>query len=211
MQNQCAPLATGAAPWAGGLASQTKNIRATKKQPDSQNRSLVASSTACWLTIRSSMAGFVAAVPRLPRLSAAFGSNAETCALRMLWWNVVRRSHRVMLSEVPKLPARMREKFDRPVALGISWGGMSERVSAVSGTKKVATPKPISRRGITMCWNVTSELNWLFQNDTAANTAKLKVAQMRRSTLCMFLPTTADRNTGRMPMGAAAIPAQVAV
>lgn len=157
------------------------------------------------------MAGSVAGLARLPRASAAVGSKAETCEVRMLWWNSARRSHSVMLSEVPKLPARMREKFDRPVALGIMWGGISASVRAVSGTKKLATPKPIRRRGITMCWKVTSELKLLFQNDTAANTAKLKVAQMRRSTLCMYLPTKADRNTGRMPMGAAAMPAQVAV
>src|SRR3569832_2415702 len=111
--------------------------------------------------IRSSMAGSVAGLARLPRASAVVGSKAETCEVRMLWWNSARRSQSVILSEVPKLPARMREKFDKPVALGIMWGGISASVRAVSGTKKLTTPKPNNRHKNTKNKKETTELKLL--------------------------------------------------
>lgn len=61
--------------------------------------------------------------------------------------------------DVPKAPAVMRAKFDRPEALGIIAGGNPTSVIATSGTKKHATAAPCTIVGTISVNRSTSVLN----------------------------------------------------
>ncbi|MNG41158.1 hypothetical protein D3C84_1301580 [compost metagenome] len=62
-----------------------------------------------------------------------------------------------------------------------------------------------------MCWKSTSLVNPARMKQLRPIARNARPASSRRSNLCAYLPTNGDINTGKIPIGATASPAQVAV
>src|SRR5258708_32860139 len=104
----------------------------------------------------------------------------------MLWvsrdgCSAARRSHHVVVSEVAKLPARVRKVFASPDALAIRPGGSPESTIDISGTKKSARPTPCAKRDQASMGKLTSVLKPANRNDAAPKAHRLAVVIQRRS------------------------------
>ena len=77
--------------------------------------------------------------------------------------------------------------------------------------KNNATPTPITNCTVATWLKSTCKLK--FERKKLVNDKKIKatVASMRRSNRSAYLPTNGVINTGRMPIGAVARPARMAV
>jgi hypothetical protein len=77
--------------------------------------------------------------------------------------------------------------------------------------KKHAIAMPMMKRGTTSAENEAPLLNPANQNEVKANTMKANVTTARSSRRWMFLPMKGETRKARMPTGAVARPAHVAV
>ncbi|MNP78737.1 hypothetical protein D3C76_1764240 [compost metagenome] len=77
--------------------------------------------------------------------------------------------------------------------------------------KNSATPMPMNNCTSAMCWKSTSLVNPARMKQLRPIARNASPANTRRSNRWAYLPTKGDISTGRMPMGATASPAQVAV
>src|SRR4051812_26931451 len=76
-----------------------------------------------------------------------------------VWCRDSLRSQIVVASEAAKLPAVMRQKFDRPDAEGNCWGGTPFREMVTIDRKKVLIATPCTSMGQTRALKSTSGLN----------------------------------------------------
>src|SRR5216684_6515179 len=143
----------------GGRANHTTAISARKLQPHSQKRSLVASMYACWTIERSSVANAESPCIGVKGLKAVMLSVSRD------WCSASRRSHQVVVSEVAKLPARVRRVFASPDALATRLGGSPERTIDISGAKNSATPSPCAKRDQASVEKLTCVLKPAYQKD----------------------------------------------
>ncbi|MOA56342.1 hypothetical protein D3C78_1803030 [compost metagenome] len=90
-------------------------------------------------------------------------------------------------------------------------GGRPASVSVVSGMKKNAIAPPCSRVGIRMWMKSVSVVKCERSHSTSANTMNAPVAILRGSHCPTFLPTSGVSKMAKMPTGASAMPAEVAV
>src|SRR5712691_3995955 len=109
--------------------------------------------------------------------------NELMLSLRCVWCSASRRSHQVVVSEVAKLPARVRRVFASPDALATRPGGSPESTIDISGTKKSARPTPCAKRDQASMEKVTAVLKPANQNDASPNAHRLAVVIQRRSML----------------------------
>src|SRR5258706_14438438 len=124
---------------------------------------------------RSSMANAVS--------PCAGALNKVMLSLSRDWCSASRRSHHVVVSEVAKLPARVRRVFASPEALATRPGGSPESTIDISGTKKSARPTPCAKRDQASMEKVTAVLKPANQNDASPNAHRLAVVIQRRSML----------------------------
>ncbi|MOA32981.1 hypothetical protein D3C78_1542390 [compost metagenome] len=108
-------------------------------------------------------------------------------------------------------PAVMRTKLLKPAAAGMRSGDRPDRVSVVSGMKKKAMAAPWITVGIRMWARSVSVVNRERIHSTSANTMKAPVAILRGSHCATFRPTSGVSRMAKMPTGASAMPAVVAV
>ena len=127
------------------------------------------------------------------------------------WCMAARLSHTVVAIEVPMAPAVMRVKLLRPAADGIRSGGMPAKVSVVKGMKNMAMAAPCSTVGIRMWARSVCTVNCERIHSTTAKPKKAMVAMRRGSQTVTFLPIKGVSKIAKMPTGARASPALVAV
>src|ERR1035437_5410233 len=113
--------------------------------------------------------------------------------------------------EVPKAPAVMRAKLDKPEAAGMRSGGRSDMISVMRGTKKKAIATPWMMVGISKVETSACVLNCERIQSTRAKVTKAMVERTRGSTRWTFLPTMGVQTMASRPTGARTKPAQVAV
>src|SRR5207237_3045672 len=129
---------------------------------------------ACWTIERSSIAS---------ALSACAGVlNTVMLSESRAWCSASRRSHHVVVSEVPKLPAMVRTVFASPEALASRSGGRPESRIDISGTKKSASPTPWAKRDQASMGKLTSVLKPANQNEATPKAHRLAVVIQRKST-----------------------------
>jgi hypothetical protein len=133
------------------------------------------------------------------------------CSTRCSWCIVARLSHSVVAMEVPIAPIVIRTKFDRPAAAGMRDGGRPASVSVVSGMKKNAIAPPWISVGSRMVPKSVSDVNLERIHSTSANSTNAPVAIQRGSHLATLRPTMGVSTIAKMPTGASAMPAEVAV
>ena len=73
-----------------------------------------------------------------------------------VWCTASPRSQIVVASEAAKLPAVIREKFDRPEACGVCWGGMPFSEMVTIEMKKVLIATPCTSIGMTSAQKLAS-------------------------------------------------------
>ena len=105
----------------------------------------------------------------------------------------------------------VRKKFARPEAEAISSGRRPDTITWFSGTKKQAMPMPMRKRGTTSWPNGASVGKLANQIEVPPNTMNANVVTARNSSFWMFLPMIGEIRKARMPTGAVASPAHVAV
>ena len=94
---------------------------------------LMLASPCSWLMPAAAKLLIALVVAWLPRLMVSASS---------AWCMAVRSCHKVIVTEVPKEPPKIRMKLERPEADGIWAGVMPLSVSVDSGIKKNATAMP---------------------------------------------------------------------
>jgi len=81
----------------------------------------------------------------------------------------------------------------------------------LSGKKNKAMPMPCHKRGNDNCQKLACSLSFDTQSIPALKIKKAVEAAMRKFKRCEFWPTMGARTTAKIPIGAIASPAQVAV
>ena len=158
----------------------------------------------CWVT-------FMPICPICCCISTLMGLYGVIDSTKCAWCTASRRSHMVVAIDVPMPPAKMRMKLDKLDALAMFCGAMRDKVIWVKGRKNIDMPTPCQNCGQKMSQKSMSALKSVRHQKHAAYVRKLMVTNMRMSMRPPNLPISGDRITGKMPMGAAAKPAQVAV
>src|SRR5258708_13450038 len=97
-------------------------------------------------------------------------------SLRCVWCSASRRSHHVVVSEVAKLPARVRRVFASPDALATRPGGSPERTIDINGAKNSATPRPCAKRDQASVEKPPCVLKLAYQKDANPSAQKLAPA-----------------------------------
>ena len=113
--------------------------------------------------------------------------------------------------DAAKLPPSVRMKVASPDPAAISCGSRSDNRMVSTGMKNSATPNPCNSWIVAMDWKSTPRLKYDRAKLVIAIATNARLATSRRSKRCAYLPTNGVSSTGRMPMGAVAKPAQIAV
>lgn len=118
------------------------------------------------------------------------------------WWRWMYQCHQ---------PRCRRKILDQLDALAMFCGAMRDKVIWVKGRKNIDMPTPCPNCGQKISQKSMSALKSVRHQKHAAPVRKLMVTNMRMSMRPPNLPIMGDKITGKMPMGAATKPAQVAV
>ena len=117
----------------------------------------------------------------------------------------------IVTADAAKLPAVMRRKFVSPEAEGILSGATSCRLIVIIATKNVPMPRPCTSSGEANAQKSAPVVYPARMKYEIANATNEKVAIARASILPISLPTIGEISTAITPLGAAIMPAQVAV
>ena len=142
-------------------------------------------------------------------VSAALPS--PNASARWAWCSPARSDQSVVVIDVPIAPAMVRVKFDSPAAAAMRSGAMPDISKVVSGMKKNAIAAPCSSVG-KMIWNWS---DWVENAErraiTPLNSKNAPLAIQRGSQTATLRPDSGVSRIARMPTGASAMPADIAV
>ncbi|MNL34833.1 hypothetical protein D3C87_1568260 [compost metagenome] len=116
-----------------------------------------------------------------------------------------------MVNDAAKLPPKVRKNVASPEPSAIWFGGRSESRMVRVGMKNSATPIPMNNCTMAMCWKSTSLVKPARMKQLRPMARNAPPASRRMSNFGAYLPTNGASSTGRIPSGATAKPAQVAV
>ncbi|MCY1456467.1 hypothetical protein D9M71_736890 [compost metagenome] len=123
----------------------------------------------------------------------------------------MRRAHSHVVSDAAKLPPSVRRNVARPEPAAISRPSRSDSRICSTGMKNSATPMPMISCTPATCAKSTCRLKPERRKLVKDRNTNAKEAIQRMSKRDAYLPTNGDMITGRMPIGAVARPAQIAV
>src|SRR5438132_14098624 len=96
---------------------------------------------------------------RVPSACAVTGLLGLRCSTSCAWCSVARRSHNVVVIEVPKAPAVMRAKLNSPEAAGMRSGANPDSEIETSGMKNADIAAPWITVGSIRVVKVASEMD----------------------------------------------------